>query len=76
MIFEILTSHQGHKFGHRVKIVLALCAAHHPRQFDMSHDHVRKKDPLGTPGAQIPPLGHDPGIRTKIQFDMFYIFHL
>ena len=57
MIFEILTSHQGHKFGHRVKIVLALCAAHHPRQFDMSHDHDRKKRPPWHPWRPSPTSG-------------------
>ena len=63
MIFDLLTSPQGHQFDPRVKILLAFCSACHPPQFDMPHDHVRIFffDPLGTPKA--PPLGHDPGDR-------------
>ena len=54
MVFDLLTSPQGHQFDSRVKILLAFCSTHHPRQFDMPHDHVRKKicfDPMGNPGV-------------------------
>ena len=44
----------------------------------MQHGHVRKKiivDPLHTPPApQVPPLGHNPGARTKILYKMFLLF--
>ena len=43
MIFDLLTSPQGHQFDPRVKILLALGCARHPCQFDMPHDQVRKK---------------------------------
>ena len=53
-IFDLLTSHQGHQFHPRMKMLLAFCSARHPPQFDMLHDHVWKKNcltPLGTPSA-------------------------
>ena len=40
MIFDLLTSLQGHQFDSRMKILLAFCSASHPRPFDMPHDHV------------------------------------
>ena len=78
MIFDLLTSPQGHQFDYRVKILVAFCSAHHPCQFDMPHDHVRKffLTPWAPPRPKVPPLGHDPGVRTKIVFDMFHIFYL
>ena len=39
MIFDLLTSPQGHQFGHWMKILLAFFSARHPRRFDMPHDH-------------------------------------
>ena len=52
MIFDLLTSPQGHQFDSRMKIFLAFCSACHPRRFDMTM--FEKKiifDPLGTPSA-------------------------
>ena len=40
MIFDLLTSPQGPQFDPRMKMLLAFCSAHHPRRFDMPHDHV------------------------------------
>ena len=40
MVFDLLTSLQGHQFDPRMKILLAFCSAHHPCRFDMGHDHV------------------------------------
>ena len=40
MIFDLLTSPQGHQFDPRKKMLLAFCSAHHSRRFDMLHDHV------------------------------------
>ena len=40
MIFDLLTSPQGHHFDPRMKILLVLCSARNPRRFDMLHDHV------------------------------------
>ena len=53
MIFDLLTSPQGHQFDPRMKMLLAFCSARHPRPYDMPHDHVGKRflDPLGTPSA-------------------------
>ena len=56
MIFDLLTSPQGHQFDPRMKMLLAFCSACHPHRFDMPHDHVLKTvfDPLGTPVPQSP----------------------
>ena len=43
MIFDLLTSPQGHQFDPRMKMLLALCSARHPCRFDIPHDHVWKK---------------------------------
>ena len=40
MIFDLLSSSQGHQFDPRMKMLLALCSTRHPRRFDMLHDHV------------------------------------
>ena len=40
MIFDLLTSPQGHQFDPRIKMLLVFCSASHPRPFDMPHDHV------------------------------------
>ena len=42
MIFDFMTSPQGHQFDPMVKILLAFCSTHYPHQFDMPHDHVQK----------------------------------
>ena len=80
MIFDLLTSPQGHQFDPRMKILLAFCSACHTRWFDMPHDHVWKKNWPPPPGhpqrPKAPPLGHDQGDRMKIPSDMFSLFHL
>ena len=63
MIFDLLTSPQGHQFDPRMKILLAFCSACHPPQFDMPHDNVWKKIFLTPSAPQRPkvwPLGHGP----------------
>ena len=40
MIFDLLTSPQGHQFDPSMKILLAFCSARHPRGFDTPHDNV------------------------------------
>ena len=40
LIFELLTSPQGHQFDPRMKMLLAFCSASHPHRFDMLHNHV------------------------------------
>ena len=40
MIFDLLTSPQGHQFDPRMKMLPAFCSARHPRRFDMLHDHI------------------------------------
>ena len=72
MIFDLLTSPQGHQFDPRMKMLLALCSACHRRRFDMPHDHVWKKN-WHPQCLKVPPLGHDPGDRIKIMSDMFCI---
>ena len=68
MIFDLLTSPQGHQFDPRMKILLAFCSALHPRGIDMPHDHVWKKiifDPLGTPS---PPKSHPWGMTQATEW--------
>ena len=70
-----LTSPQGHQFDPRMKILLAFCSAHHPRRFDIPHDHVWKKfffDPLGTPSA---PNSH-PWPREQNENPVWYVLYL
>ena len=77
LMFDLLTSPQGHKFDHGVKILFALCTTHHSRQFDMPHNHV-KRDILchcAHPPPQVPPVGHDPGVRTKSRSICFISFN-
>ena len=50
MMFDLLTSPQGHQVEPRENIVPAFCSSHHPRRFDMLHGHVWTKNIL-TPGA-------------------------
>ena len=78
MIFDLLTSLQGHQFDPRMKIFLAFCSARQPRRFDMPLGHVWIFFwPPGHPKRpKVPPLGHDPGDRMKIPSDSFCIFHL
>ena len=57
-----MTLPHGHQFDHSVKILLVFCSTLYPRQFDMPHDHVGKKnmfDPLWTPEPQAPPLASE-----------------
>ena len=43
IIFDLLTSPQGHQFDPRMKILIALCSSRNPRRFDMLHDLFEKK---------------------------------
>ena len=43
MIFDLMTSPQGHQFEPKVKLLLAFCSTQYPSQFSMSHDHIGKK---------------------------------
>ena len=60
MIFDLLTSPQGHQFDPRMKMLLAFCSARHPPRFDMLHDHVWKKNCL-TPWVPSVPQSPTPG---------------
>ena len=63
--------------GYNHMVHIFLCSARHHCQFDMPHDYVGFfLTPCAPQGPKVPPLGHDPGERIKIPFDMFYIFHL
>ena len=42
IIFDLLTSSQGHPFDPRVNILLASSSSHHPGRFDMTHNHGGK----------------------------------
>ena len=79
MIFDLLTSHQGHPFKPRVKSLLALCSTYHPLQFDMPHDHFwiflnPPGRPQGPNAPQVQLWGKTQGDRTKILFDMLIFF--
>ena len=43
MIFDILTSPQGHQFDQRATILLLLCSTHQFWQFDIQQDHAHEK---------------------------------
>ena len=77
MIFDLLTSPQGHQIDPRMKMFLAFCSAGHPRQFDIPHDHVWKKiffDPLGTPSA---PKSHHWGMTQGTEYNpVWYVLYL
>ena len=77
MIFDLLTSPQGHKFDPRMKILLAFCSARHPRRFDMQHDHAWKKKLL-TPWASVVPQSPTPGAwpRWQNEFPVWYVLYL
>ena len=77
MIFDLLTSPQGHQFDPRMKILLAFCSAHHPYRFDMPHDHFEKKifwPPWHPQCPKVRPLGHNPGDRIKNP--IWYVLYL
>ena len=40
IIFDLLTSPQGHQFDPKMKMLLAFCSTRDPRRFDTPHDHV------------------------------------
>ena len=40
LLFDLLTSAQGHQLDPRMKILLAFSSARHPHRFDMLHDHI------------------------------------
>ena len=79
MIFDLLTSPQGHQFDPRMKIylhsvllVITVDLICHITLFEK-----QILDPPGHPQChKVPPMGHDPGHGIKIPSDMFCIFHL
>ena len=72
MIFDLLTSPQGHKFDPRIFFLFAFCSGCHPFRFDMLHDYVLNFFLIPWPPQRpkVPPLGLDPGDRMKILSDM------
>ena len=40
LLFDLLTSAQGHQLDPRMKLLLAFSSARHPHRFDMLHDHI------------------------------------
>ena len=76
MIFDLLTSPQGHQFDPRKKLYMHSVLLVIPFDLICHMTMFEKNDPLGTPVPQSPTLGHDPGDRMKIPSDMFCIFHL
>ena len=80
MIFDLLTSPQGHQFYPRMKILLAFCSAHHSCRFDMPHgwhDHVSKNIFL-TPWAPPAHQSTDPGAwhRGQNKNPVWYVLNL
>ena len=78
MIFDLLTSPQGHQFDPSIKILLAFCSAHHPHWFDLPHYHVWKEkffDPLGTLSApKSDPWGMTQATELKSRLMCFLSF--
>ena len=84
MIFDLLTSPQGHQFDPRMKILLVLCSARHPLLLVIPvnlrcHMTMIKNFffwSLGHPQRpKVPHLGQDQGNKMKIPSDMVCIFH-
>ena len=75
MMFDLLTSPQGHEFDPRIKILLAFCSARHPCRFDMPHDHVWI---FLTPWAPPSPLSPTPGAwpRRRNENPVWYVLYL
>ena len=75
MIFDLLTSLQGHQFDPRMKILLAFCSARHPRRFDMPHGHVWFfLTPWAPPAPQSPAAGAWPGRQNENS--VWYVLYL
>ena len=75
MIFDLLTSPQGHQFDPGMKMLLAYCSACHPRRFDMPHDHVWI---FLTPWAHPVPQSPIPGVwpRRQNKNPVWYVLYL
>ena len=79
MIFDLLTSPQGHQFDPRMKFYLHSVLLVIPVDLIYHMTMFEKKtifDPLAPQRPKVPSLGHDPDDRMKILSDMFCIFHL
>ena len=75
MIFDLLTSSQGHQFDPRIKNLLAFYSARHPLQFDMPHDHVWIfLTPWAPPAPQSPTPGAWP--MQKNGNPVWYVLYL
>ena len=76
MIFDLLTSPQGHQFDPKMKMLLEFCSARHPRRFDMSHDHIwkNKLSPSATPVPKSPRPGAWP--RQQNKNPVWYVLYL
>ena len=77
MIFDLLTSPQGHQFDPRMKMLLAFCSARHPRRFDMAHVHVWKLLFLTT-WAPPAPQSRTPGAWPRLPNEnpVWYVLYL
>ena len=76
IIFDLLTSPQGHQFDPKMKMLLAFCSACHPRIFDMPHDHVWNFfwPPWAPPVPQSPTPGAWP--RRQNKKPVWYVLYL
>ena len=76
MIFDLLTSPQGHQFDPRMKMLLAFCSACHPHPSDMPHDHVWNffLTPWAPPVPQSPTPGAWP--RRQNKNPVWYVLYL
>ena len=73
MIFDLLTSSQGHQFDPRVKIFTCTHFVSTSPSIWYATWPCSKKFFCPPEHPQVPSLGHDQGVRTKISFDMFYL---
>ena len=72
MIFDLLTSLQGHKFDPRMEI--AFCSARHPRRFECHMTMFDFFDPLCIPAPQSPTPGAWP--RRQNKNPVWYVLYL
>ena len=75
MIFDLLTSPQGHQFDPRMKILLAFCSSRHPRRLDIPHYHAFKFLPPWHPQRpKSNPLGMTQATGLKSRLICFVSF--
>ena len=73
--FDLLTPPPGSRVCLWAKYLLSCCCQRRQLLFDMQHDYILIKFNFDLdPTPYVHPTGSDPGLQTKIPFDMFHIY--